>query len=557
VGISLTEQRSEKAVYSEERTKKKNFETDSGIEVDRYYQQQGSSASDNIGEPGKFPFTRGIYPEMYRERLWTMRLYGGFGNAKDTNRRFKYLLGHGETGLSVAFDLPTQLGLDSDDPRSYGEVGKVGVAISTMENMQTLFECIPLDQVSTSMTINATASTMLAMYIGAAEARGVSRAILRGTTQNDILKEYAARNTYIYPPEQSFNLAIDVITFCSKEMPKWHPISISGYHMREAGANAIQELAYTFANAVEYVNAVVARGYEIDSFCKQLSFFFACRNDFFEEVAKFRAARRIWAHIVRDRFHSVDDDSAKIKFHVQTSGETLTAQQAENNVIRVSLQALAAVLGGAQSLHTNSKDEALGLPTEDAVMLALRTQQIIAEESGVTKTADPAGGSYYLEHLTDELEARALEEFEKVEKIGGSLDAIKTGYIQSEIQKSAYEFQKEVDEGRKVVVGVNKYRDDNDSVAKTTRSPKIKVLTISLSSVRDQLAGLAKFRRARDKKKLEDSLNKLEFEASKTLNERKNLVPLIIGATKQHATTGEISGALRRAYGEYHPSISF
>jgi methylmalonyl-CoA mutase N-terminal domain/subunit len=544
----LTEQRSEK-IHSEE----KRIETDSGIVVNRYYSEQ--STSGNIGEPGKFPFTRGIYPEMYRKRLWTMRLYGGFGNASDTNRRFKYLLGHGETGLSVAFDLPTQLGLDSDEPRSYGEVGKVGVAISTLENMNTLFGGIPLDQVSTSMTINATASTMLAMYIDAAEAQGVSRAILRGTTQNDILKEYAARNTYIYPPEESFNLAIDIITFCAKEMPKWYPISISGYHMREAGANAIQELAYTFANAVEYVNAVVSRGYEIDSFCKQLSFFFACRNDFFEEIAKFRAARRIWARIVRERFHSSDENSAKIKFHVQTSGETLTAQQAENNVIRVSLQALAAVLGGAQSLHTNSKDEALGLPTEDAVMLALRTQQIIAEESGVTKTADPAGGSYYLEHLTNELEARALEEFEKVQKIGGSLAAIKTGYIQSEIQKSAYEFQKQVDEGRKVVVGVNKYTDNEQN--NQAMSSKIKILTISQSSVRDQLAGLTKFRRARDKKKVEDSLNRLELEASKTLDARNNLMPLIIEATKQHATTGEISGALRRAYGEYRPLISF
>lgn len=550
----MTEQKSE--VYSSDKGKKK-IETDSGISVERFYSPSVTSSalsvSEKLGEPGRFPFTRGIYPEMYRERLWTMRLYGGFGNAKDTNRRFKYLLGHGETGLSVAFDLPTQLGLDSDDPRSYGEVGKVGVAISTLENMRTLFEGIPVDQVSTSMTINATASTMLSMYIETAEAQGVSRQVLRGTTQNDILKEYAARNTYIYPPEESFNLAIDIITFCAKEMPKWHPISISGYHMREAGANAIQELAYTFSNAVEYVNAVVSRGYEIDSFCKQLSFFFACRNDFFEEVAKFRAARRIWAHIVRERFHSTDEDSAKIKFHVQTSGETLTAQQAENNVIRVSLQALAAVLGGAQSLHTNSKDEALGLPTEDAVTLALRTQQIIAEESGVTKTVDPAGGSYYLETLTDELEARALEEFEKVQKIGGSLEAIKTGYIQSEIQKSAYEFQKQVDEGHTIVVGVNKYEEEEDA----PRTSKIKILTISQSSVREQLTGLAKFRRNRDKKKLEDSLNKLEVEASKPLGERSNLVPLIIEATRQHATTGEISGALRRAYGEYHPQVSF
>ncbi len=529
-------------------TAQRKFETDSGLPVETLY--SSSVSPEKLGEPGKFPFTRGIYPNMYRERLWTMRQYGGFGNARDTNKRFKYLLGHGETGLSVAFDLPTQLGLDSDDSRASGEVGKVGVAISTLENMQILFQTIPIDQVSTSMTINATASTMLSMYIVASEAQGVSRQVLRGTTQNDILKEYAARNTYIYPPDESFNLALDIITFCSKEMPKWHPISISGYHMREAGANAVQELAYTFSNAVEYVNAVVARGNPIDSFCSQLSFFFACRNDFFEEVAKFRVARRIWAHIVRDRFHSNNEDSAKIKFHVQTSGETLTAQQPEINTIRVSLQALAAVLGGAQSLHTNSKDEALGLPTEDAVTLALRTQQIIAEESGVTKTVDPAGGSYYLETLTDELEARALEEFERVQKMGGSLEAIKSGYIQSEIQKSAYEFQKQVDGGRKIVVGVNKFQEN-------VSPNKIKVLSISKTSVREQLLSLKKFRQTRDKKKLEVSLDRLKTEATKAASERENLMPLIIEATKQRATTGEISTALREAYGEYHPRTSF
>lgn len=526
----------------------KKFETDSGLPIERLYSR--SIGPEKLGEPGKFPFTRGIYPEMYRERLWTMRQYGGFGNARDTNKRFKYLLSHGETGLSVAFDLPTQLGLDSDDARAQGEVGKVGVAISTLENMQTLFESIPIDQISTSMTINSTASTMLSMYIGAAETQGVSRKVLRGTTQNDMLKEYAARNTYIYPPDESFNLAIDIIGFCSKEMPKWHPISISGYHMREAGANAVQELAYTFSNAVEYVNAVVARGNPIDSFCKQLSFFFACRNDFFEEIAKFRAARRIWAHIVKERFHSDDDDSAKIKFHVQTSGETLTAQQPEVNVIRVSLQALAAVLGGAQSLHTNSKDEALGLPTEDAVTLALRTQQIIAHETGVTKTVDPAGGSYYLETLTDELEARALQEFERVQKMGGSLEAIKSGYIQSEIQKSAYDFQKEVDAKKRIVVGVNKYNEDRGK-------SKIKALSISKASVREQISSLEKFTRSRDHKKLESSLDRLRTEASKSASERQNLMPFIIEATKQHATTGEIGKALREAYGEYHPRSKF
>jgi methylmalonyl-CoA mutase, N-terminal domain len=529
-------------------TAQKKFQTDSGLPIESLY--SNSVSAEKLGEPGKFPFTRGIYPRMYRERLWTMRQYGGFGNARDTNKRFRYLLSHGETGLSVAFDLPTQLGLDSDDRRALGEVGKVGVAISTLENMQTLFQAIPIEQVSTSMTINATASTLLSMYVVTSEAKGVSRQVLRGTTQNDMLKEYAARNTYIYPPDESFNLALDVIAFCSKEMPKWHPISISGYHMREAGANAIQELAYTFSNAVEYVNAVVARGNPIDSFCSQLSFFFASRNDFFEEVAKFRAARKIWAHIVRDRFHSKDEDSAKIKFHVQTSGETLTAQQPEINVIRVSMQALAAVLGGAQSLHTNSKDEALGLPSEEAVTLALRTQQIIAEESGVTKTVDPAGGSYYLETLTDELEARALEEFERVQKMGGSLEAIKSGYIQSEIQKSAYEFQKQVDEGSKIVVGVNKFQENASSA-------NIQPLSISKQSVREQLSSLKKFRRARDKKKLEASLDRLKTQASKAASERENLMPLIIEATKRRATTGEISSALREAFGEYHPRSSF
>lgn len=527
-------------------SRKKEFLTDSGIAVERVY---ASSKQDGLGEPGSFPFTRGIYQDMYRTRLWTMRQYGGFGNARDTNKRFRYLLGNGQTGLSVAFDLPTQLGLDSDDPRAVGEVGKVGVAISTLENMQTLFHGIEVERVSTSMTINATASTMLSMYIVSAESNGVPRSALTGTTQNDILKEYAARNTYIYPPNESFELAIDLITFCSKEMPKWHPISISGYHMREAGANAVQELAYTFSNAVEYVNAVTSRGLAIDSFCKQLSFFFACRNDFFEEIAKFRAARRIWANIVKERFGSKDEDSQKIRFHVQTSGETLTAQQPENNLVRVSLQALAAVLGGTQSLHTNSKDEALGLPTEKAVTLALRTQQIIAEESGVTRTADPLGGSYYVEYLTDELEARALDEFDRVQKLGGSLKAIKAGYIQSEIQKSAYEFQKQVDEGSKIIVGVNKHTERSERQESAMR--------IASKSILDQSKSLKKFRKSRDKKKLSNSLEKLKLEASDSSHERMNLIPFVIDAVKSKATTGEISNALREAYGEYHATLSF
>lgn len=538
--------RSQKSSDPEETT----FETDSGIPVKRSYGPTDLSRYVELGEAGEFPFTRGIYPKMFREKLWTMRQYTGFGSAQDTNRRFKYLLKEGETGLSVAFDLPTQLGLDSDDPRSEDEVGKVGVAISSSENMNSLFRDIPLAKVSTSMTINATASTMLSYYILAADAQGVNRSLLRGTTQNDILKEYAARNTYIYPPDRSFDLSVDIIVFCAREMPKWHPISISGYHMREAGANAVQELAFTFANAIEYVNAVVARGYQVDYFCKQLSFFFACRNDFFEEVAKFRAARRIWAKIVRDRFGSKDEDSMKLKFHIQTSGESLTAQQPENNVIRVSMQALAAVLGGPQSLHTNSKDEALGLPTEEAVTTALRTQHIIAEESGVTRTVDPLAGSFYLENLTDELESRAMDELSRVEKLGGALAAIKSGFMQSEIQKSAYKFQKEADAGRRSIVGVNKYKVENERLA-------ISIQKIPEKSVNDQVESLKKFRKNRDNSRLEKALTSLEEIAGKSVQDRTvDLMSTILEAAKVKATTGEISTSLRRAYGEYRPVFS-
>jgi len=497
-------------------------------------------------KPGAFPFVRGIYPEMFRERLWTMRQYSGFGTARDTNKRFKYLLGRGQTGLSVAFDLPTQLGFDSDNMRSEGEIGKVGVAISTLENMNTLLSGIPVERVSTSMTINATASIMLSMYVAASESRGVSRSLLRGTTQNDILKEYAARNTFIYPPDPSFGLCIDLIAFCSKEMPKWHPISISGYHMREAGANAVQELAFTFADATEYVRGVLDRGREIDSFCDQLSFFFACRNDFFEEIAKFRAARRMWSKIVRDRFNSKNENSMKLKFHAQTSGETLTAQQPHNNIVRVSVQALAAVLGGAQSLHTNSYDEALGLPSEESVTIALKTQQIIAEETGVIQTADPLGGSFYLESLTDEIEARATEEFERIERMGGALAAIKSGYVQREIQKSAYEYQKAVDEKSRIVVGVNLFE--------SGERESVKVLRISKTSIDRQLRHLKEFRRKRDQPLCDKSLSALEECASrKKGGAQDNLIPFIIQSVKAGATTGEISDVLRSAFGEYRP----
>lgn len=531
-------------ITSDQKKESKTFETDSGIPVAPLYEAPVPTEEEAL--PGVFPFTRGIYPEMYRKQFWTMRQYSGFGSAEDTNHRFKYLLQRGQTGLSVAFDLPTQLGFDSDNERSEGEVGKVGVAISTPDNMKTLFTGIPPDSVSTSMTINATAAIMLSMYIVSAEAGGVGRSILRGTTQNDILKEYAARNTFIYPPDQSFALSLDIITFCSKEMPKWHPISISGYHLREAGANAIQELAFTFADAIEYINGVLKRGYAIDSFCDQLSFFFACRNDFFEEIAKFRAARRIWSKIVRDRFQSKNENSMKLKFHAQTSGETLTAQQPYNNIVRVSIQALAAVLGGAQSIHTNSYDEALGLPTEEAVTIALRTQQIIAEESGVVNSADPLGGSFFLESLTDEIEARATAELDKIQKLGGALEAIKSGYIQREIQISAYDYQKKVDEGTREVVGANIFR--------TAENRHSGVLKVSKRSIDQQLKELRTFRKRRDQTVCEKSLSILEERAAKKRGgDENNLVPLIIESVKAGATTGEISDVLRSAYGEYHP----
>ncbi|MCL5068187.1 MAG: methylmalonyl-CoA mutase family protein [Thaumarchaeota archaeon] len=520
------------------------FTTDSGIRIARVYTSPGKNKKE---VPGSYPFTRGIYPEMFRKKLWTMRQYSGFGSAEDTNRRFKYLLEHGQTGLSVAFDLPTQLGFDSDNPRAKGEVGKVGVAVSTLDNMQSLFHGISIDRVSTSMTINSTASTMLAMYVVVSETNGVQRGLLRGTTQNDILKEYAARNTYIFPPDKSLDLCVDVIAFCANEMPKWHPISISGYHIREAGANAVQELAFTFANGIEYVNAVVARGMHIDSFCGQLSFFFSCRNDFFEEIAKFRAARRIWAKIVRDRFGSKNHESMQLKFHAQTSGETLTAQQPHNNIVRVTLQALAAVLGGVQSLHTNSYDEALGLPTEEAATIALRTQQIIAQESGVTMTADPVGGSHYLESLTDEIESRVWKELDKISKIGGALSAIRGGYIQKEIQQSAYEFQKSVDNLERSVVGVNKYSSDSSS--------KIAVHSVSRESTLRQVHHLEKFKKERNKSALASALSKLEKEAMRDPMDRTNLMILIIDCVKARATTGEISDVLRTLYGEFQPKV--
>ncbi len=470
-----------------------------------------------------------------------MRQYSGYGTAESTNRRFRFLIKQGQTGLSVAFDLPTQLGYDSDSPRAQGEVGRVGVPISSVEDMGSLFEGINLGNISTSMTINATAAVMLSMYVVVARRRGLTPAQLRGTTQNDILKEYIARNTYIFPPEQSLRLAIDIIEFCARNMPNWHPISISGYHIRESGATAVQELAYAFANAKEYTTGCIERGLDVDDFAPHLSFFFACHNDFLEEIAKFRAARRIWAHIMKEEFGAKKPESMKLRFHTQTSGETLTAQQPQNNVIRVAIQAMAAVLGGTQSLHTNSLDEALSLPTEEAVKIALRTQQIIAYESGVTRTADPLGGSYYLEYLTNQLEKSAIEEMGRVERLGGSIKAIRAGYIQNQIRESAFKHQLKIEHGTSKIVGVNAFVDP--------QRYRIKIHRIGAAVVRRQLSRIKAYKRKRQKTELQRRLRKLRA----TLEGSENVMPRIIDAVGSKATTGEISDIVREVYGEFRP----
>src|SRR6266700_2878315 len=520
--------------------------TDSGIPVKELYEARDVPArwTRSVGKPGKFPYTRGIYPSMYRDRLWTMRQYTGFGSARETNRRFKYLISHGETGLSTAFDLPTQLGLDSDHPRSQGEVGRVGVAISSIDDMRRLFDGIDLGRVSPSMTINSTAPILLSLYVAAGLEQGVQQKALRGTTQNDILKEYIARNTYIYPPEASLRLAVDVIEFCALKMPRWHPISISGYHIRESGANAVQELAFCFSNAIEYVETAIARGLKVDSFAPQLSFFFACRNDFLEEIAKFRAARRIWANIMKKRFRARNPESAKLRFHTQTSGETLTAQQPDNNVARVALQALAAVLGGTQSLHTNSRDEALALPTEESVRIALRTQQIIAHETGVTRTADPLAGSYYLEYLTKSIDEKTLELLDRVEELGGAKKATESGFVHREIQESAYRFQKSVDEGRMVIVGVNRFTEGGEGEQRIQRiDPRIE---------RGQVRQLKAFKASRNMAGVRDALGRL----ARSARQEKNLVKDILKAVQAECTVGEVSDALRDVYGEYRVRIA-
>src|ERR687884_794392 len=524
------------------------FKTDSGIPVKRWYSTKDlAKYSNGLDEdPGKYPFTRGLYPNMYRERLWTMRPYSGFGNAEETNKRFKFLLDHGQTGLSLAFDLPTQTGRDSDDPQSEGEVGRTGVAISSIKDMMTCFDGIPLDKVSTSMTINSTASTLLSLYITVAESQGVSPTELRGTTQNDILKEYIARNTYIYPPKPSMRIIGDMIEYCSKNVPQWYPISISGYHMREAGCNAVQELAFTFANAIEYIKTCTTRGLKVDDFAPRLSFFFCCTMEFFEEIAKFRAARRIYANIMKERFHARNPKSMHLRFHVQTSGESLTAQQVDNNIVRVTTEALAAVLGGCQSLHTNSRDEALALPTEESVKIALRTQQIIATETGVIKTVDPMGGSYYIEYLTAKIEEEVNKYLKKIEVMGGALVAVEKGFFQEEIRNNAYQLKKEIDENKRVIVGVNKYQDAQDAEPKLNR--------IDTEIEKRQVSKLKELKSNRDKLKVDQALSQLQKAAEKDDN---NLMPHIINAVKSYTTLGEISSNLRNVFGRYEPKISF
>jgi len=523
--------------------------TDSGIRVKPLY----TSAPRRGGReaPGKYPYTRGIHPGMYAERLWTMRQYSGFGDAAQTNARFRYMLDNGQTGLSMAFDLPTQMGHDPDSESAEGEVGKVGVSIASIDDMMRAFEGIPLGKVSTSMTINATASTLLAYYVALGESQGVASADLRGTTQNDILKEYIARNTYIYPPAPSMRLVGDMIEYCAKSVPQWYPVSISGYHMREAGSTAVQEVAFTLANAIAYIEACLARGLEIDDFAPRLSFFFCCTIEFFEEVAKFRVARKVYARLLKERFGAKKPRSMQLKFHTQTSGESLTAQQPDNNIARVALQTMAAVLGGTQSLHTNSRDEALALPTKESAKIALRTQQIVAYESGVTKTVDPMAGSYYLESLCDEIEDGVWKYLKRIERMGGSIRAIERGFFQSEIRQNAYRLKREIDsEGgaARVIVGMNRFGDTEAAAARPD------LLKVDESVGRAQSRAAKALRKGRDAKRAASSLEALRAAAE---DESVNLMPAILGAVRARSTTGEISGALREVFGEYRPSGAF
>ncbi len=526
--------------------RKKTFVTGSNKEVDRLYDPldlEKFDYIDDLGYPGEYPYTRGVQPTMYRGRLWTMRQYAGFGDAEESNKRYKYLLKNGQTGLSIAFDLPTQIGYDSSHPMAHGEVGKVGVAIDTLEDMEILFNGIPLDQVSTSMTINAPAAVLLAMYIAIAEKQGIPKTKLNGTIQNDILKEYIARGTYIFPPLPSMRLITDIFDYCSEELPKWNTISISGYHIREAGATAIQEIAFTLANGISYVTAATEKGLDIDIFAPRLSFFFNAHNDLFEEVAKFRAARRLWAKVMKERFGAKDAKSMMLRFHTQTAGCTLTAQQPDNNVVRVAIQALAAVLGGTQSLHTNSRDEALSLPSQKSVRIALRTQQIIAYESGVAETVDPMAGSYYLEKLTTEIEEGAMDYINQIDKLGGAPKAIERGFIQREIQNSAYKYQKDIESKERIVVGVNQFQSEEE--------PMKDLLKVNPEIEKKQVEKLSKVKEKRNEEEVQKNLNQLKDIASS----EQNVMPVILDCVRSYATLGEICDQLRAVFGEYKDSI--
>ncbi len=549
--ISKAKERWEKRELSDSLSRfpqqRERFETPSEIELKEVFTPEDIKGIDYLRDlsfPGSYPFTRGVHPTMYRSRLWTMRQYAGYATAEESNRRYRYLLSEGQTGLSVAFDLPTQLGCDSDDPLARGEVGRVGVAVDSLKDMELLFQGIPLDRVSTSMTINSTAPIILAMYLAVARKQGVPLERLSGTIQNDILKEYISRGTYIFPPTPSLRLTIDIFSYCIEKLPRWNFISISGYHIREAGATAVQEVAFTLANAVAYVEAAIRRGLPVDSFAPRISFFFNSHNHFLEEVAKFRAARRLWARIMKERFHAKNPRSLMLRFHTQTAGSTLTAQQPDNNIVRVALQALAAVLGGTQSLHTNSREEALALPSEESVQIALRTQQIIAYESGVADTVDPLGGSFLIERLTSDIERRALEYIESIDQMEGALKAIETGYFQREIQESAYRYQKEVEEGRQVIVGVNRFA--------TEEKAPFQLMTIDPRVEREQIKHLRRLKEERDSNLVARSLEEVE----RVARSEQNLMPAFLQAVESYATVGEISDCLRKVFGVYQePTI--
>lgn len=537
-----------KRAWSEKRVKpvldrfgerRKQFATDSGIPIERLYIPPAEDHYDTIGFPGEYPFTRGVYPTMYRGKFWTMRQYAGFGTPEESNKRYRFLLSQGTTGLSVAFDLPTQIGYDSDHKLAEGEVGKVGVAIDTLADMEVAFDGIPLDKVTTSMTINATAGVLLCMYVALAKKQGVDLKKISGTIQNDILKEYISRGTYIYPPVPSMRLVTDIFQWCSQHVPKWNTISISGYHIREAGATAVQEVAFTLANGIAYVQAAVDAGLDIDTFGSKLSFFFNAHNNFFEEIAKFRAARRLWARIMKERFGAKNDETLKLRFHAQTGGATLTAQQIDNNVVRVTMQALAAVLGGCQSLHTNGRDEALALPTQQSAALALRTQQIIAHESGVADTIDPIGGSYFVESLTDEIEVKAQELIDKIDTLGGAVSAIEQKFFQQAIAESAYQYQLAIERKEKIIVGVNEFLSDDDS--------DVDILRIGDSASKRQLERLQAVRSRRNNDDVRRELNALRAAADST----ENLIPHILSCVEVYASIGEISDVLRQTWGEY------